>query len=181
MKRSLTKDLQRQMKELERLATQLLPGQIELELQRLIEASFEKEQYQDNKSSKWKSRIGENAQSRGERRGLLVKTGTLRNGIEIYRRANEVVISVPVEYAQIHNEGGRIRVTEKMIAFFWAMYYQNDKDEFWRNMALKKAGSVIVIPQRQFMPIPGDKPNPVLDERIQKFTDDQMDKIFLKP
>ena len=103
MKRSLTKDLQRQMKQLERLATQLLLWQIELELQRVIDESFDKEQYQDGKNGKWKNRIGENAQCHGKRRGLFVKTGSLRNSIEIYRRGGEVVISVPVEYAPIHN------------------------------------------------------------------------------
>ncbi len=77
------------------------------------------------------------------------------------------------EYAEIHNEGGKIVATEKMKAFFWAKYYEtegkqstNKKGErrqnkankelsqdalFWRAMALKKVGDVVKIPQRQFI------------------------------
>jgi phage gpG-like protein len=77
------------------------------------------------------------------------------------------------DYAEIHNEGGEIVVTEKMKAFFWAKYYENENKQstkqrgerrntkqnkqlsqdalFWRNLALKKVGDKITIPQRQFI------------------------------
>ena len=81
-------------------------------------------------------------------------------------KPGKVVIENPVEYATVHNEGSRITVTARMNRFFWRMYYETGgrlsggnternraisrEAEFWRNMALKKTGSQIEIPQRKF-------------------------------
>ena len=76
-------------------------------------------------------------------------------------------------YAEIHNEGGDIVVTKKMKKFFWAMFYKtsgrvsrrndgenrrtkrnkqlSEEAEFWQNLALKKEGDTIKIPQRQYI------------------------------
>ena len=76
-------------------------------------------------------------------------------------------------YASVHNQGADIRVTPRMRRFFWARYYEtagavkktkggkrsqsaanqaiSREAEFWKNMALKKVGSKIRIPQRQFL------------------------------
>ena len=96
------------------------------------------------------------------------------------------MLQTTVPYASIHNEGGKIVVTPKMKKYFWARYHdaggsQNGKMSaeaaFWRNMALKRAGSAITIPKRQFM---GDHPevtrivNEVINKELlafaQKFT-----------
>ena len=77
------------------------------------------------------------------------------------------------DYAQIHNEGGEITITAKMKKFFWAKYYEtsgktrqtkagkarktkanesiSEDAKIWKNMALKKVGDTITIPQRQFI------------------------------
>ena len=169
-------DLKRKMRAFEHLVNEELPDQIEIEAQRIIDESFDKEQYQDGKSKKWAGRIGD-SQGRGQRRGLLVKTGGLHNTTTAKRKGDQVVISAAKEYAKIHNEGGKITVTERMKKFFWAMHYST-QEEFWKNMALKRTGSVIEIPQRQFMPVPGGDSNSLLDQRIEKFLDEKMDKIF---
>lgn len=76
----------------------------------------------------------------------------------------KVIIQNSLVYAPIHNYGGEITVTKRMKGFFWSRYrdaggYNKGKmskeAEFWRNMAIKKVGSTIRIPQRQFM---GDHP-----------------------
>lgn len=75
----------------------------------------------------------------------------------------QVDIGTDVSYADTHNEGGQIVVTRRMRSFFWAMYRKANGGTwkrraeatgtaaFWRAMAMKKVGSVIRIPQRQFI------------------------------
>ena len=75
--------------------------------------------------------------------------------------------------ADIHNEGGEIKVTQRMRGYFWHRYYacvggfgrkkngekRNDhrtqqlssEAAFWKFMALMKVGSSIKIPRRQFL------------------------------
>lgn len=106
---------------------------------------------------------------------LLVQTGKLRRSIRSQVRGQSVVFSSSEPYAAIHNEGGTLTVTAKMRRFFWAKYYEaggkikynksgsmskgsirlSAEAEMWQKMALKKVGSKIVIPQRQFL---GDAP-----------------------
>lgn len=96
---------------------------------------------------------------------LMMRTGALRKSIR-----SEIVGTTTIKwesslsYADIQNSGGRITVTQKMRGFFWYKYRMatggNDKNLnaealFWKAMALKKVGSVIVIEKRQFI---GDHP-----------------------
>lgn len=82
----------------------------------------------------------------------------------IYYRPDDyrVTVGTSVPYAEIHNEGGEIVVTPRMKRFFWAKYREtnggswkrnakNEEAEFWKTLALKKAGSIIHIPQRKFI------------------------------
>lgn len=112
----------------------------------------------------------------GNRSGsLLVDTGTLRRSVrsEIDSGGYSIRFFSDLVYAAIHNEGGEIVVTRRMKRFFWAKYYAAlgsfgrrkdgslrqdkrngrlaDEADFWKAMALKKAGSTIVIPKRQFL------------------------------
>ena len=81
----------------------------------------------------------------------LIKSGDLRNSIVISKaEKDEIIIEFREVYANIHNEGGDILVTEKMKKYFWAMYYKK-KDEYWKGLALKPVGSVIHIPKRQLV------------------------------
>jgi phage gpG-like protein len=114
-------------------------------------------------------------------RAVLIQKGDLRRSIQIKEKtdtsltltADTTLVGSAFDYAEIHNEGGEIVVTEKMKAFFWAKYYEtegrqstNKRGErrntkqnkqlsqdalFWRNLALKKVGDKITIPQRRFI------------------------------
>ena len=96
----------------------------------------------------------------------MVKTGNLRRSIKIKNITNNSVeITADMTYAEIHNEGGEIIVTQKMKKFFWAKFYeaQGQDASFWRGMALKKIGEKIIIPQREFM-----AETPELQDLLQK-------------
>lgn len=104
---------------------------------------------------------------------ILVDTSQLRRSIHSRIADNYITFSSDRPYADIHNEGGDIVVTERMKRFFWHKYYQStnafgrkkdgtrrndkrtvrlsDEAEFWKFLALKKAGTTIRIPRRQFL------------------------------
>lgn len=105
---------------------------------------------------------------------MLSSTNHLMMSTDYIPEAGRVMIQNTLVYAQIHNEGGEITVTDRMKKYFWSQYYKrglvggmyskakgkknrqkaesiSKEAEFWRAMALKKVGSKIKIPQRQFM------------------------------
>jgi phage gpG-like protein len=138
------------LQKLDNLIGKRLPEKVVDEAQKIVDESFKKEQYQDKSSPQWKSRKKdkESGKARESRRALLVKSSALIRSIETDQRGSDIVIHTDVPYAQVHNEGLR---------------------------AGKGAG--FQMPQREFMPIPGES-NPLLDERVEKWLDDEMDKIF---
>lgn len=128
----------------------------------------------------------------GPRRAILLKTGNLSDAIKIIHEASTWV-SVGISerrikrYAQIHQTGGNITVTPQMKKYFWAMYYKsagkvsyniksrkaaNTKQnlrhssyaEMMKAMALKKTGSSIEIPKREFMRFTPDVERGILRE-----------------
>lgn len=104
---------------------------------------------------------------------ILIGKGNLRRSIRSKTTGESITFYTDSPYAEIHNEGGEITVTDKMKRFFWAKYYstvgsfgrkkngerRNDKRnmqlsneaEFWKHMALMKVGKTIKIPRRQFL------------------------------
>lgn len=106
-------------------------------------------------------------------RAILVDTGKLRQSIKSQSTDDSIRFYSDLPYASIHNEGGEIKVTRKMKAFFWHKYYEatgsfgrrkdgsprrdkrtlqlSTEAEFWRCMALMKVGQSIRIPRRQFL------------------------------
>ena len=104
---------------------------------------------------------------------ILVDTGRLRRSIQSRTTDNSITFFTEEPYADIHNEGGEIVVTTKMKRYFWHKYYEtvgsfdrkkdgsrsnnkrtvqlSEEAEFWRFMALKKAGTTIKIPRRRFL------------------------------
>ena len=104
---------------------------------------------------------------------ILVDTGRLRRSIQSRTTENSITFFTEEPHAAIHNEGGEIVVTTKMKRYFWHKFYEatgsfgrkkdgsrrNDKRtvqlseeaEFWKFMALKKAGTTIKIPRRRFL------------------------------
>lgn len=106
-------------------------------------------------------------------RATLVGTGGLRRSVKSRVTADGVTFYSAHPAADIHNEGGEIKVTARMKSYFWHRYYEavggfgrkkngelrNDKRTrrlsgeaaFWKYMALMRVGSVIRIPKRQFL------------------------------
>lgn len=104
---------------------------------------------------------------------ILLDTGQLRRSIQSRTEGSSITFYSDLPYAAIHNEGGEIIVTPRMKRYFWHKYYaatgafgrkkngtkRNDKRtvqlsseaDFWKFMALKKAGTTIRIPRRRFL------------------------------
>ncbi len=95
----------------------------------------------------------------------LNQSGDLQQSIDYKISGTDVTVYSDSVYAQIHNEGGTIAVTEKMKKYFWAMYYQHkeagaiDIAEGFKYCALAKK---ITIEKRQFM-----GPSAELDQEIE--------------
>lgn len=132
----------------------------------------------------------------GNRSGtLLVDTGALRRSIRSVTTDRSIRFFTDLPYAGIHNEGGEIVVTDRMRKYFWHKYYEatgsfgrkkdgslrNDKknrrlsteSEFWKAMALKKKGSKIVIPKRQFL---GKAPE--VEKAVREIVEENLEEYF---
>lgn len=129
---------------------------------------------------------------------ILVDTGQLRRSIKSRTTENSVIFYTDLPYAEIHNDGGDIIVTTKMKRFFWHKYYEatgtftrkktgksgksgtsvNTEAEFWKFLALKKAGTTIRIPRRRFL---GTSPEVeqavrnIIEENITEYIDQAID------
>lgn len=111
------------------------------------------------------------------RRGsLMMRTAQLRRSIQMRQGSQSVSWRSSRLDASIHNEGGEITVTAKMKKYFWAMFMREGKKgieaEQFKAMALKKVGSKMTIPQRQFI---GDHPE--VRKAIERCADQNFQEI----
>lgn len=131
---------------------------------------------------------------------ILVDTGRLRRSIQSRTTENSITFFTNEPYAAIHNDGGEIVVTEKMKRYFWHKYYEatgsfgrkkdgsrsNDKRtlqlseeaEFWKFMALKKAGTTIRIPRRRFLgtsPEVEDAVRGIIEKNLRGYIEETID------
>lgn len=126
---------------------------------------------------------------------LLIDTGNLRRSVRSRTTENSITFFTDLPYASIHNDGGEIVVTAKMKRFFWYKYYEatgsfgrkkngerrNDKRtrqlsteaEFWRFMALKRAGTTIHIPRRRFLGA-----GPEVERIVREIIEENLDEYF---
>jgi len=114
---------------------------LEIEAVKSVRKNFEEE----GRPDKWKPKlIGDG------RKILSGKSGDLLGTISSTRNESMsmVIVKFGTVYAEIHNKGGRINMTERMRKFFWAMFRATG-DEIYKNMALNKKG-YIEIPKREF-------------------------------
>lgn len=139
---------------------------IEVELGDEFDRNFERQGFF---SEKWQRRTGPVRSGRS----LLVDSGDLRRSIRTRMDGRSIQFRSDLVYAAIHNDGGEIRVTERMLRYFWYRYSQargglgrrkdgslrkdrrngrlTDEADFWKAMALKKVGSTVKIPRRRFL------------------------------
>lgn len=126
---------------------------------------------------------------------ILIDTGALRRSFTVSTSGNAIEFSYAKEYAAIHNTGGTIKVTAKMKRYFWHKYYEatgsfdrkksgersNNKRtrqlsteaEFWKFMALKKVGSDVKIPRRQFVGY-----SPIVEQTVRQIIEDSLTDYF---
>ncbi len=131
----------------------------------------------------------------------LVDTGALRRSVQSRTTETSIVFYTDLPYAAVHNDGGEIVVTPRMKRFFWRKYYEatgafgrkkngglrNDKRnrqlgseaEFWRLMALKKAGSAIRIPRRRFLGV-SPEVEKIVRETIERNLAEYFEHLELK-
>lgn len=139
---------------------------IKTELMEEFDKNFEQKGFF---SQKWKDTKFAN------RRGsLMLRSGKLRRSLDASLTNYIIKFSSSLPYAKIHNEGGKIKVTEKMKKYFWYLYKQatggityslKTKEaqktkrnrtltadaQFYKAMALKKVGEIIIVEKRQFL------------------------------
>lgn len=166
---------------------------IKVELDDEFQQNFRREAFF---SDKWQRRKYDDGSNRKVLQGLG-KSGVHLSQIAASGRieGSKVVYSSTLPYAAIHNEGGTITVTAKMKRYFWAKYieatgsfsYKKDgqqrntqrqrklsaDSEFYKAMALKKAGDKIKIPKRQFIGM-----HPSLNAAITEIIEKNLDEFF---
>lgn len=125
---------------------------------------------------------------------LLARTNSLRKSIKPRNDGSGITWSSSLPYANLHNLGGEVVVTQKMKSFFWAMFYKssgavsktakgdarnNDRNkklsaeaQIWKSLALQKVGEKMKIKQRQFI---GDHPR--VRQRIETIVDKNMKEL----
>lgn len=191
--RMAEKDTKKVIKELQRRINRyvrLTMKDIRVEVKEEFDRNFQRQAFFNEK---WKRR----RYKRDETRGILEAAGSLRRSIraEIIEGNKGVAFTSSVPYARIHNEGGTITVTRRMKGYFWIKYREamgkkgytlkgelrrNKKNrelssdaEFYRAMALKKVGSKIVIPRRQFIGA-----HPDLEKLLLEIARENVKKVF---
>lgn len=166
---------------------------IRVELSDEFDRNFERKAFFDRP---WRPRRSE----RSGRGSLLQVSGKLRRSLRPVENpeSGTVTWTSSEPYADIHNSGGSITVTRRMKKYAWFRYYQlvphiqHSKDgspserkrnleiaaeaEMWKGIALKKPGSKIEIPQRQFI---GNHPQvaTAIEQVIRSHTDDLADTV----
>lgn len=156
---------------------QKLIKDIRLELNDEFDQNFERKAFF---TEKWKETRMPRSQG-----SLLARTGALRNSIQSEVTEDSITWSSSLPYASIHNSGGKIRITPKMKKYFWAMFYKSGGKEAekegnsltqeqigWKALALKKVGSELTIPKRQFI---GDHPQ--VNNAIQEIFEDSKEEL----
>lgn len=145
-------ELNRNERELRHAFERTIPLKVSVEMEEFAKENFRQGGFIDNGLEPWKRTIrqsfgtGEDA----SRTPLLSRNRNLMNSVQHRYTPFKATVYNNLEYADIHNQGGRIQVTERMRKFFWAKYYET-KSEMYKWLALKPVGSIITIPKRQFI------------------------------
>lgn len=128
---------------------------------------------------------------------ILVDSGDLRRSVTSRVKDGRVVFMSDHPAAPIHNEGGEIKVTERMKRYFMARHMEakgsfgrrkdgslrRDKRnarlgteaEFYKAMALMPVGKSIVIPRRQFLGMAPEVERlvrDVIEDNLRQYFDD---------
>lgn len=142
-----------------------LPRKVGVLARQHFRDNFRQSGFVDGGLQRWQKAQREQGRSTSARyRTLTSSRNHLMNSIEAAIRPSEVVITNPVPYATIHNEGGTLesapRVTPRMKRFFWARYYAaggkkgGGEADKWKRLALTTKDTLRIkvrMPRRQFI------------------------------
>ncbi len=139
------------------------------------------------------------------RGSLMQRSNKLRRSINAKSDNKNIYFTSNMPYAEIHNKGGKIKVTPKMKRFFWAKFREATKAQkymgkkrksysikkrseslnanIWKALALKKVGDTITMPQRQFIGFEHPEVHHIIKENVDhnmKEIDKQIKQQFKK-
>ena len=198
------RELRRKEKEIKKAFSRTLPRRIGAKAVNLVNRNFREGGFYDGGLHPWKrTRRQDSAKgAAGEYGPLLSRRNRLSRSSEYEAEPYKVTIRNTVEYAGIHNYGGRMtthpRVTAKMRKMAWRMYFKEagitkrmgkkarrQKAEAappealkWKAMALTRKQRLDVkadMPRRQFI-----GPSRELREMTRKETEKEITNILLK-
>ncbi len=159
-------EMVRKLLEAKRYIKEDVPEIIGIEATKHFKKNFFDEGFDGKKwdSRKSKRLGGTNGQK------VLSLSGELAESITYRIDGSTIIIYTDKKYAEIHNKGGKITVTDKMRRFFWFKNKEakeagaDDVAEMYKAMALSKE---ITIKQRKFM---GESKEliTIISNRIQK-------------
>lgn len=104
---------------------------IRVEMADEFDQNFERQAFFSEKWQRRKSPIRNNG------RAILTDTGQLRSSIKSRVTEKSVIFYSELPYAEIHNDGGEIVVTQKMKRYFRHKFYEAEKFQTGRNDAIR--------------------------------------------
>lgn len=190
---NLDSEVRKALQDMQRTCDRVIPVRVGKEVVSSIRQNFREGGFYGDK---WKRTLRQTVPFKGAAGSygpLLSRTAHLMSSTDYIPGKGRVTIRNTVPYAVYHNEGARTKVTEKMKRYFWAKYFnstgikKNDpadvkkskrlkapaEAEFWQAMALKKPGSTIVLPKRQFL-----GPSPKVDEIVTTTINNELEKYI---
>lgn len=168
------KHLQENERELRHAFERTIPLKVSVEMEEFSKENFRQGGFVDNGLTPWKRTLRQSF-GKGEdalRTPLLSRNRNLMNSVQHRYTPFKATVYNDLEYADIHNDGGPIQVTERMKRFFWAKFYET-KSEMYKWLALKPVGSIITIPKRQFI---GD--SATLRNNIEKIIEAEITRVL---
>lgn len=195
--RDAIQDIRQARENMEKLNDRL-PDMIAIEALNVIDENFERESYNSgNGITRWPARSPKTNKAYDRRSGglkgsvfnsgnkILQQTGNLRAAVRKTRKGNKVFIGVnllKITYAQIHNEGGTIQVKERRVTVRIGaggrFVGRNSSARYVRNRTA--AAHTIKMPRRQYMPLKGQGPNPLMLQRAKRKIDFEQDRVMSK-
>ena len=109
-----------------------------------FDQNFERQAFFSEKWQRRKSPI------RNEGRAILTDTGQLRRSIKSRTTENSIIFYTDLPYAEIHNDGGEIVVTDRMKRFFRAKAYEAAGTFGRKKTTTTKAKRTQTLTDRQF-------------------------------
>ena len=182
MPRPRTPDLSIEIKSVEEF-WKVFPTWAGREAVNFYHTSFERQGWLDKGMSKWKPRkTTDKNQKRLGSRAILVRRGKLRRSIRMRVNGKLITIFTDIPYAQVHNEGGKVQATQSVPSTTVRAHKRLIKGKrrtiasHTRSAHTRKVN--FTMPKRQFMDIPGQPLNSIVERRIVMHLEKTLDKLF---